>query len=192
MTALVRRLLKEERVEVQVAVRTGQGGSQSLSMFKDDFREWRKSFWEMPDAVLLCRDSDCRPRADVLKQFEKERRESEAKGCTLLFAVFEPEIERWYLLDEKAFEKACGFRLPGTPPSPECRKRGGRRRKRFSYKKFIRKQAAEKGLRLLHHGAEWADEIVQRTDFSLAAGRDPAFEEFLEEIRDWLGRLKQP
>lgn len=106
LRAMVQRLGREHHVEVAFRPYSVRGGSgkvvRELRRFLSDLQRGR---WELPDLLIVGREANCLGH-------QKRRQELEPLasncGCQLVYAIPDPHIERWLLLDSAAFKAVLG------------------------------------------------------------------------------------
>lgn len=180
--ALVTRVAKEESVgpgSLQHDVRVG-GGSRVLNDFRNFVKDLRRELARLPDILVVAIDGNCRRQAK-LKQLENCFKPTDPIKERVVYAVPEPHIERWYLLDQRAFKDAVG----GAPPplSPFKCKKG-------YYKGLLREALRDAGVRSLLGGAEYGERIAENVDLNALAQQNAGFDAFLHDLRRVLRDLK--
>jgi hypothetical protein len=97
-------------------------------------------------------------------------------------AIPDPHIERWMLVDAKAFQDVFGRGC--TLPANKCAK--------DEYKKLLRKEIRESGIEAPLGGEEYAEDIVMAMNLGQVEGREPSFGLFLKTLKGqfntWRGR----
>ena len=172
---LIRRIAREESVDVRLEVRSARHGARVFSELKRFLMLLKKSGEPLlpgQDVLLVVADAD-RDRKKRVDQLRK------AVGQELLdvavFCIPDPHIEKWYVLDERALEDAAGVRLGGMP--------GSRQR---DYKLVLKRTVEETGSIL--GGVEYGGDLAESMNLKLAESRDANFKEFLKSLRSQLRR----
>ena len=119
LKAMVQRLGDEHHVDVafhSFSVRGGAGKVvKELREFLRDLRCGRRG---LPDLLIVGRDANC-------QGFLKRRQELETvavhSGCQVVYAIPDPHIERWLLLDSAAFKAVLGRGC--AAPRQKCERR---------------------------------------------------------------------
>jgi len=90
----------------------------------------------------------------------------------MIFAVPDPHVERWLLLDGAAFKTVFGKGC--NAPDLKC--------DRDRYKERLMKAIHDTGVTPSLGGIEFAENIVREMDIQRAS-RDPSFKDFVDELR---------
>ena len=160
----------EYRVDVQVkgySVRGGYGAVESE--FKRYVHELESHRAELPDLIIVATDSNC------AGYVERRKRMHGAAGSiqhAVAYAIPDPHVERWLLLDSAAFKKVLGQAC--TAPDLKCN--------RDRYKKLLIDAIRETGTSPLLGGMEHAREIVRYMDLDRLRKSDKSFGALLEEL----------
>jgi hypothetical protein len=99
----------------------------------------------------------------------------------VICAIPDPHIERWLLLDGRAFQVAVGSGC--RAPDEKCEK--------HRYKRLLNAAVREAGVQPLLGGVEYAEDIVGAYDIQQVARRDASFGHLVGEIRSWLNRQQR-
>ena len=176
--ALLGRLEREYGVSFDVSPRSAMRGGDAvrseIRQYLTDIRQDRQS---LPDLIIIAKDANCQKCATV-------RRELDAFVNTglrdlLVYAIPDPHIERWLLLDSRAFKQALGKGCDS--PDLKCA--------RDRYKHQLAQAVRNAGARPLLGGIEHTDEIVAHMDLEAVAKSDESFREFLHSLRNRLDLL---
>lgn len=102
LKALIQRLAEEHHVEVEIEARSVRGGHGKVIT---ELREFFRDLHGVPDLLVIATDANC-------NGYNERRREIEAVAerfnILLVCAIPDPHIERWLLLDSKAFKDILG------------------------------------------------------------------------------------
>lgn len=112
---------------------------------------------------------------------ERRRSLKEAAESILhlvVWAVPDPHIERWLLLDPASFEAVVGERC--SIPDQKC--------DRNRYKHLLRAAVIASGVTPLLGGLEYAEELAACIDIGGASARDHSFADFVAEVKTRLRR----
>lgn len=122
----------------------------------------------LPDMLVVATDGNCVGTA-------ARRRELAVPelGIPTVFAVPDPHIERWLLLDGAAFKSVLGVGCQA--PDKKC--------DRDRYKNLLATAVSDSGTQPLLGGLEHARDIVEAMDLDAAARSDRSFAAFLQELR---------
>lgn len=107
ISPLLMRLIQESSLEIQVEERSVSGGHgavlEDLGRYLKDVQRQDLDYY---DAVIVGTDANCKGFKDRRK--EVERVISVYPKISVVLAIPDPHIERWFLLDSAAFKKALG------------------------------------------------------------------------------------
>ena len=175
---LLRCLAKSEGVEVNLNWRRSRGG---FSRVVRDFKEYLEDFGQessVPDLIVVASDSNCMG----YNQRSKEINELITQDISLpvVLAIPDPHIERWLLIDSKAFKTVFGKGCEA--PDMQC--------ERNRYKELLRQSIEDAGIRPSLSGIEFAEDIVNAMDIQRAMRADASFKKFVEDIRRILQQWK--
>lgn len=177
ISALVRRLAREEGRAIELEVGCARGGHgrvfSELKLYQMAVLK-RGAGVTMPDMLVVAIDANC-------KQFTAARREVQellqAPFASLTaIACPDPHIERWYLADPLSFGEVVGVR-PAVS--------GGKCVKDY-YKRVLSDAIVQAGHPPMLNGIEFARELVDAMDLFRAGKAERSLKRFIEEAR---GRL---
>lgn len=98
----------------------------------------------------------------------------------MVFAIPDPHIERWLLLDGAAFKAVFGAGC--RAPDRKC--------SRDRYKRQLFESIRNAGNEVPVGGMEYAEEIVRHMDIARAADADKSFHRFISDLRSAFKRLR--
>ena len=106
VTALVERLSRENGIPVKLIPRSVRGGhGKVVAEFRAYLRDLDHEREELPDLLIVATDANC-------NGYTKRRREideiNEKFKDFTVYAIPDPHIERWLLLDSSAFKTVLG------------------------------------------------------------------------------------
>lgn len=171
LQTLLERLAEEHALELEVHVRSARGGHgrmiQELKEFLDELRRGRD---RMPDLFVVARDANCLGYSDRVKEIRTVAREYQG---LLVFAVPDPHIERWLLLDPQAFKQVLGQGC--QPPDQKC--------DRDRYKLLLERAVQATGVDPVLGGVEFAESLVRVLNLRRAEAADSSFGHLLRDLR---------
>jgi hypothetical protein len=176
---LIERLAAENKVLIHIRIKSARGGlTRVLEQLQDLQQDCSLGVVTRPDCVVVAVDSNCRgfiERRDAIDQ-----RAGSIKDL-IIHAIADPHIERWYLLDGRAFKAAVGkgYRAPDA----KCEK--------DRYNRLLAEAVTDAGVSPLLGGVEYAKDIVGALNIERAAASDPAFGKLVAEFRQWLNGQKK-
>lgn len=177
LSALLQRLAGENGVPISLDWRNARRGHGAVvKEFKQYLRDLQRQGGERPDLILAATDANCkglRERTNALS------RATQQDDLRIVFAVPDPHIERWLLVDSGAFRKVFGRGCDA--PDQKC--------ERARYKKMLADAIRESGITPSLGGIEYAEDIVKEMDLAQAARNDASLQRLLEELnalfREW-------
>jgi hypothetical protein len=162
-------------------IRSARGGSIIINEFKKFTKSCLGGDSSQFDLVIVAIDGNCKGYQDRKKELEKCLGTVPVLEDRVVFAVPDPHIERWYMLDQKAFRNGVGIDKSPDLPSYKCQK--------DYYKKLIYQILHESNVTALLGGIEYAERIVKNIeDLELLGQRDPGFKFFVQELKRILKR----
>ena len=175
--ALLQRLAEESGVSIRLDWRNARRGHGAVvKEFKQYLRDVQMQGDEQPDLIVAATDANCKGLRD---------RTTALRGVTpqadlnIVFAVPDPHIERWLLVDSGAFKKVFGRGC--NAPDQKC--------ERARYKKMLIDAIRESGITPSLGGIEYAEDIVKEMDLGQAARNDASLQRLLEDLnavfREW-------
>lgn len=177
--ALVERIAGEEGLAptwVEHDVRSARYGSKAVvewRKFLQEVRHWRTPH---PDLWVIAIDGNCHGYTERVAQLRRYLKPTDAFQENVVFAIPDPHVERWYLIDQRALKEATGLaEAPGAPPY-KCKKN--------FYKDELRRALAPPPVQSLLGGPEFAERIVQHMgDLRDLARQEPSFAKLVNDLR---------
>jgi len=171
---LIERVAAHYGVGIRVREYSVRGGfgkvEEELGDYVADLLRFRSG---LPDLIVVATDANC-------DGFRKRRQKLDAMTeqikAHVAYAVPDPHIERWLLMDAAAFKAVLG--VPCTAPDLKC--------DRDRYKHLLLEAVRSAGVAPLLGGMEHAEDIVNHLDLN-PAGKTDDLRSFLEELH---GRFK--
>lgn len=183
LTALIDRLSCDYQVPVRPRTSSARGGimrvHHELAEFLTDLQRQPGS---VPDMILVATDANCKKygqrRAEIagvvsrFNQFEP----------LAVYAVPDPHIERWMLVDPNAFKAVFGKGC--TVPALKCERR--------LYKRQLLEAIRAAGIMPPAGGMEYAADIVGNLDLVSVEMREPSFQHLIGELRSRFQQWRGP
>jgi len=177
LSALLHRLAEESGVCIRLDWRNARRGHGAVvTEFKQYLRDVQLQGDEQPDLIVAATDANCkglRERTNALSNV------TQRADLRIVFAVPDPHIERWLLVDSGAFKKVFGRGC--NAPDQKC--------ERARYKKMLIDAILESGITPSLGGIEYAGDIVKEMDLDQAARNDASLNRLLDEVnavfREW-------
>lgn len=175
VTALVQRVAGELGVVVASDVRNATGGKGRVSTELQHYlRDARVGRAPARPVLVVVIDGNCASYQARRQQIEQAKERTGYPG-TVVCAVPDPHIERWYLADGEGFKLAVeGGQLPPLPVY-KCERR--------HYKQALRQAFQGAGIEPQLGGAEYAAPIVSHLNLYRAGQADAALKHFLDDLR---------
>lgn len=171
---LLDRLAAEHSVRLTVTPFSVRGGfgkvAEELGEYVDDLLRYRE---HLPDLVLVATDANCQGFGKRRGQFQEAVAPIHDR---VAFAVPDPHVERWLLLDSAAFKQVLGKAC--AAPDLKC----GRDR----YKGLLSQAVVESGATPLLGGMEYAEDIVHAMDLRRLQAQDESLGSLLRELHSRL------
>jgi len=172
--ALLRRFGSQYGVGVTSRFLSAQGGLPRMhSEFKGFLRDLSIQRQHLPDSIIVVVDANCQGyngrkevMDSVLANYSQFQR-------LVSYAIPDPHIERWMLVDPKAFQTVFGRGC--TLPSIKCAK--------DEYKKLLRREIRESGIEAPLGGQEYAEDIVMAMNLGQVEAREPSLGLFLKTLK---------
>ena len=179
LKALVKRIAQDQGIQGNALfhdVRSARGGSRIINEFRNFLRDNEKGPTSKFDILVVAIDGNCRGHNERVKQLQKY-----AKGVKqivqdrILYAIPDPHIERWYLMDQRAFNTAVEAGSAPEISAYKCKK--------DYYKEVLRRALREAGVESLLGGPEYAEMIVANMNFQQIAQENAGFGHFVDDLR---------
>lgn len=132
------------------------------------------------DVLIVAIDSNCQGYTEKRNEILRVVEQTSYPG-TVVCALPDPHIERWYLADPQALRQAIGADVQPEAPSYKC--------ERGRYKQALRQALRQADIVAPLGGAEYGPEVAGALDIYTVSQKDTAFKHFVEELRGSLSRL---
>jgi hypothetical protein len=173
--ALVERFAQQYGICVRLDWRNArQGYGRVVQELKEYLRDLERQGGPLPDVIIVATDANCKG----LNERTQDLSEVQAPA-RMIFAIPDPHIERWLLLDGHAFKAVFGRGCDA--PDLRC--------SRDRYKQRLIEEIRAADIMPSLGGIEFADDIVIAMDFHRACTADRSLKRFLDalgpEFRTW-------
>lgn len=176
--ALVERVAKEESISTDNLIhdiRSARGGSKVITEFKKFLKDAEKMRETEMDLLIVAIDGNCKGCNERIRQLERYIRRDYLKD-RVVYAVPDPHIERWYIMDQRAFKNGVGLVKAPDLPSYKCKK--------AYYKQVLNQALKDSDVHSLLGGAEYAEKIVDNIeDLDSMGNHNAGFQKFTEDLR---------
>ncbi|MGE5343630.1 MAG: hypothetical protein ACM3SY_19345 [Candidatus Omnitrophota bacterium] len=157
-------------------IRSARGGSIIIKELEKFVKGYLKYDPLGFNIIIVAIDGNCKGYQKRKKELQSIMKEVSGIEERLVFAVPDPHIERWYMLDQKAFRKGVGINKSPDLPAYKCQ--------RDHYKKIIYQTLHDANVNTFLGGTEYADRIVANIEnLELLCQRDDSFKFFVQELK---------
>lgn len=172
--ALLKRFEDEYQAGVTSRFLSAQGGlSKMHGELKYFLRDLERDRQSLPDSIIVVVDANCQGYNDRKSLMENVVKHFPRFQQLVSYAIPDPHIERWMLVDAKAFQTVFGRGC--TLPAVKCAK--------GEYKKLLRSEIRKSGIEAPLGGEEFAEDIVMNMDLEQVESREPNFGLFLRNLK---------
>lgn len=171
LDVLVRRLCEEQQVEVEFVWSNATRGFGAVARDLKRYVSELKVTGTLPDLLIVASDGNCRGTSARRAELAVDD-----LGVPVVYAIPDPHIERWLMLDGRAFKSVFGVGCDA--PDRKC--------DRDRYKQLLGEQVAASGTPAVFGGIEYAQELMESLDIERAATADRSFARFVGELRSVL------
>ena len=162
------RFAEKYNVEYDIFIRTVIGGTGAVKSELTKYaRELALLKGQFYDVIIIVKDANCQRWQDIKRWIT-----SKFKQINTIFAIPEPHIEKWYLIDPSAIKKIIGHGY--TTPSGKC--------DRDYYKQELFKAIRQAGIIPPLGGIEYANDIVDYINIDKMDWGDRSFLSFMSEM----------
>ncbi len=179
VTPLIVRIAGEYAVGLSMRTITARGGvPRMMGLLRAYCTEVEAGVEKRPDIIIIVRDANC--KGAVAKRRETLEFIPESLRDVACVVIPDPHVERWFMLDSRAFNQAthavCS--LPGY----KCEKN--------HYKKLLRDALAANKIVAPLGGVEYAKPIGENIDIRVNHIHDDAYRGALKTLRDRFSTLR--
>ena len=168
--ALVQRVAEECRTAIRLDWRNAVGGyGKVITEFNNYIRDLKRQGSPRPDLIVVATDANCKGLNERMQEIV-----GQDDPEPMIFAIPDPHIERWLLLDGAAFKAVFGKGCDA--PDQKC--------DRGLYKQRLIEAIYATGTIPRLGGIEYAEDIVEQIDIDRAAQVDRSFRRFIEDLRN--------
>jgi len=172
--AMLRRFGDEYGVGVTPRFLSSQGGLPRMhDEFKAFLRDLSRQRQPLPDSIIVVVDANCEGHNGRKELMDSVLAHYPQFQQLVSYAIPDPHIERWMLVDTRAFQGVFGRGC--TLPAIKCAKN--------EYKKLLRREIRNSGIEAPLGGEEFADDIVMAMNLSRVESREPSLRLFLVSLR---------
>ena len=126
------------------------------------------------DVLVVAIDSNCQGFVEKRNEIQQVVEQTGYPG-TVVCAIPDPHIERWYLADAQALGQAIGADVQPKVPSYKC--------ERGRYKEALREALRQASIVAPLGGAEYGPEVANALNLYIVGKEDTGFKHFVDELR---------
>lgn len=176
----VKRIACDESIPIDCLthnVRSSRGGSSRVvNEFKKFVKDTRNIAATDTDFVVVAIDGNCKGHTKLVGQLEKCIKNDHPFKGRVVYAVPDPHIERWYLMDQGAFKRGVGLDSAPSMPRYKC--------ERAYYKQVLNQALRDSNLSSLLGGAEYAERIIEEiADVESLYDQNAGFQSFALDLK---------
>lgn len=172
--AMLRRFEFEYHVASSFRILSARGGLPKMHWeFKEFLRDLGRGRLPRPDSVMVVLDANCLGYNERKKAMDRVVDDYPQFRQIVSYAIPDPHIERWMLVDEAAFHTVFGRGC--TLPALKCAK--------DEYKRLLLKEIQESGIEPILGGEEFAEDIVKAMNLGKAEIRERSLGLFLKSLK---------
>ena len=172
ITSVIQRFAKKQGMAVKIIPLNVRGGhGKAVAELKSYLREFRNEKVGFPDLLVVATDANCRGYQGRKKEIDDVIADLQNIS---IYAIPDPHIERWLLLDSVAFKSVMGKGCDA--PDHKC--------ERGRYKKILMDAMLQAGVHPSLGGIEFTEDIVNAMDFERMEQADVSLGQFLKSVRN--------
>jgi hypothetical protein len=179
--ALLRRFGDEYGVGVAPRLLSSRGGLPRMHFeFKDFLRDLSRQKQPLPGSIMVVVDANCEGHNGRKALMDGVLAHHPEFHSLVSYAIPDPHIERWMLVDTIAFQTVFGRGC--TLPALKCAK--------DEYKKLLRKEIRQSGIEARLGGEEYAEDIVMAMNFGPGGSAGAVSRTLLEKPKSPVQRME--
>ncbi len=184
LKALIERYKQEYALdeEVEVQARNVRGGHGRMI---NELRQYLRDASHDPatgtlNVLIIARDANCKGTQERKRELEAEFQKY-ALPVQPVYAIPDPHIERWLLLDSQAFKQVLGKGCQA--PDKKC--------ERGRYKRLLSEAVRAAGLSPIFMGMEYAESIIKVMDLQRMDSLEPSLGQLLQDMHTLFNQWKK-
>ena len=169
--ALVGRFAKQYRIPVKTSCESAKGGhGKVISKLKGYISDLQNDQEYWPDLLIVATDGNCKGFLE-----RKQEIDNAMKGFSgqVIYAIPDPHIERWLLLDSSAFKKVLGKGC--SAPIHKC--------ERNLYKRLLLEAVRKAGINPPLGGIEYTEDLVNVMNLDKLERTEESLGKLLKALR---------
>lgn len=182
LKALLARLSRHYNVQARVRTLSATGGitrvHHEFGVYLKDIDRGKVS---VPDMIVVATDSNCKGYNERRQEMQRVVDPHPALSAIVVYAIPDPHIERWLLVDAVAFRSVLGRGC--NLPQHKCQK--------DYYKQLLVREVQEADVKPILGGLEYAEDIIDAMNLVAVEASDPSLQKLLRELRARFSRWRQ-
>lgn len=172
ITGLIRKILPHPDYSLRVlSARHGKG--RALTELRAYLTQIKKGIIAAPDAIVAAIDANCKGYNGKRREIDNVKPQDFPLHIPFIYAIPDPHIERWILIDSAAFKAAFGKGCDA--PDQKCEK--------DRYKDILNRAIIAAGGEITINWTEHAETILGYMDVSALCRADESIRKFVDECR---------
>ena len=173
LKALLNRLARRYAIEIEIKVNSARGGHGRMRYrLRNHIKRLREGRINAgtPDLIVVVRDANC---SGLSKMLSALKTVVEDYDPITIYAIPDPHLERWLLLDSSAFKDVLGRGCSAPDQKYE----------KDRYKKLLIEAVLNTGETPVFGGIEHTEDIVNAMDLERMVTADPSLGSLITEVR---------
>lgn len=171
LAALLQRFVRNYNTTVEIKFESARGGhGTAIAELRQYTRDIQRGKHTIPDLLVVATDGNCKGFLERKQQIEGNLKGYSGK---VIYAIPDPHIERWLLLDSSAFKKVLGVGCKA--PAYKC--------ERDRYKRLLADAVIDAGEKPVVGGLEYTEDLVNEMDLDKLERVEPSFGRLLKDFR---------
>jgi hypothetical protein len=173
LKALLQRIADKYGIKLDIkpySVRRGYG--KVITELKKYLRDLRRDKVKLLDLILVATDANCKGLNDRQREVDAVIKDF-AISIPIIYAIPDPHIERWLLIDSAAFKEVFGKGC--RAPDQKCEKK--------RYKQLLLNAIREVGIMPPLGGLEYSSDIVNAMDLKRVEQIDESLGKLLKDLK---------
>ncbi len=171
LSSFVQRFASQYNVQIEIINRSVTGGhGRVISELKKYLHELERGNEAFPDLLIIATDGNCKGYTERIREVTQVTKRFRG---SIVYAIPDPHIERWLLLDSAAFKKVLGKGC--SAPVQKC--------ERALYKRILIENVYNAGRVPIANGMEYAELLVNAMDLEKLERSEDSLGRFLKALR---------
>ena len=171
LNAILSKFARQYRLDFTIKFESARGGhGKAITELKLYIRDLERNGKSIPDLLIAATDGNC--KGYLARKQEIDNAIRQFKG-TVICAIPDPHIERWFLLDSAAFKETFGVGC--SVPTYKC--------ERHLYKKLYDEALTRAGREPILGGTEYVGTLVEVMDLDKLERSEDSLGRFLKALR---------